>query len=193
MTDSSRPPKLSLIQGGRDRSWQFGALNVWIAVAHEAPFFPDYELIEEDTWRVIGAGRKFREVKEHPIRVMTDVVDQPALEAGSCFRRGRRVFLVMHDIEQDPVCRPEWIDTALACAFRCVDRQQGGSLSLPPPGVEHGHFSLRKSLAALTGALRVAKCEHLGRVWLQVTRAQIDEATRLLDQFANAEPVSSPS
>lgn len=182
-----------MIQGGRDRTWQFGGLQVWIAVAHEPPFFPDYELIEEDTWRVLGAGRKFHEVKEHPVRLMTGVIDQAAMETGTCFRRGRRVFMVMHDIEQDPVCRTEWIEAALARAFRCVDRQQGVTLSMQAPGIEHGHLALANSLEVLTGALRCAECEHLGRVWLQLPRPQIDPAAALLDQYAQTGSVPSPS
>lgn len=193
MTRPSGPPKFSVIPGGRDRNWQFGELKLWIAVAHESPFFPDFELIEEDTWRVIGAGRKFREVHDHPIRIMTDAIEQTALEPGSCLRRGRRVFLVMHEIEQEPVCRPEWIDSALACALRCVDRQQGTSLSLLPPGVEYGRLRIRQSLELLTRALQNADCQYLRKVWLQVRRQQMDSVAGLLDELSGAHSPPAPT
>lgn len=192
MNKPARPSRFKVIRGGRDRHWQFGSLQVWIAVAHEPPFFPDFELIEEDTWRVLGAGRQFREVTDHPIRLMTGVIEQAELEAGSCFRRGRRIFLVIHQIEQEPACRPEWIESALECAFRCVERQQGTSLSLPPPGMEHGNYSLHRSLEVLTGALRSAECTHLQRVWLQLARPQIDTAAELLDQLAASGAAATP-
>lgn len=191
----SQPPRpeFTLIQGGRARNWRFGNLQLQIAVAHEPPFFPDFELIEEDTWRVIGAGRQFHEVKEHPVRLMTGLIDQAELEPGTCLRRARRIFLVIYNIDEEPVCRPEWIESALACALRSVDRQCGNTLCMAPPGMQHGQYALPGSLEILARILHSAQCAHLERIWLQLPRADLDPAAELLEALCKAGPAADPA
>ena len=74
---------LRLIDGGLHRETSFGHLRIVAAPENAAPFEVEAIAFEEDTWLVMSADPKICEPQEHPIRLMTDLIETQPEPVGS--------------------------------------------------------------------------------------------------------------
>ncbi len=152
-------PRLTLVTGGRDHGWTLGSVHLQLAPRESPPFDADLQFVEEDTYRVVAAGPEFREVEEHPVRLMTDLVEQQPLEPGSAFREKRNIILVIYDLDVEPICGPASIRTALRTALDLAASARATSVALPVPGRRHGRTALRTGVGLAVDAFRgLAPC-----------------------------------
>ena len=163
---------LTLIPGLRGRPWRIGDFELVVSPPAEPPFPVQATLLEEDTWRVLSAPPRLPPVEEHPVRVMTDLLDQQPERPGTVLVRGRRWEAIVIDLEQEPVCREAWVGQALQQALREAAQRRLRALALPLLGTRHGGMTLSRSLEILLGVL----ARHPGggrplKLWLQVPAA----------------------
>lgn len=150
----------------RGTGWRYG-----IARAHDSVRSIQALVVEDDTWRVLGANPEFRPTSQHPIRLMSELETAEPLEPGSLFvEEGSpvRIHAVIHDLEQDPICRLGWITQTLVELLRLVESRRYSEIMTPLLGVRHGKVEPARALALLDRALTSSAPPSLSRVWLTI-------------------------
>ena len=162
-------PHLKVIEGGRQPLVTFGLLQVYLDVfTTRSSSLVDVEVVEEDTWQVLSAENVALEVDEHPIRLMTSLIDQQPLAAGDVLKARARWRLVTADFDAEPVTMPEDIKTALEHLLEEVRRNRVRSISMPLLGVSHGHVSAAQSTAILIDTLHRFQHDTNCRIYLRL-------------------------
>lgn len=166
---ADRRAGLRLIQGSLQCQIKFGPIRIVAAPQRSAPFQVDALAVEEDTWLVMSAEPKIGDLQEHPIRLMTDLLEAQPKSVGSVVVQGRnpiRFMAIVHDVNQDPTCREEWVQCALNEIFREAERRKLRALGLPLIGTLHGKLVTQGFAGLFSQALLQASFKHLRRVWL---------------------------
>ncbi len=175
---------MRVISGGRHRAHRFGSVTIVAGTHGDPPFQPEVEVLEEDTWRLLSAPADASPAAEHPVRLMTALIDDRPARPGSVLADGRRWLAVVYDLDQDPVCREEWVSQALDELLRTAARRRCRSLALPLLGHAHGGLHWKRSLALLDGALRNPSqlSPSSLRIWLQLPDELLAAASAILSE-----------
>ena len=156
-------------------------------------FAADAVVVEEDTWLILSAKPEVTIPHEHPVRLMTRLLDAHPLPPGTVFlRQGEPLTLVavVHDFGVEPCCRPEWVATALTEILRICRERGLHSLQLPLLGVRHGRLTAATVLALLVHALREDSHGEPKLIRLTVPREEAREVRRGL--VASSRPAPEP-
>jgi hypothetical protein len=118
------PKTLRLVKGGKAPRTLLDTVQMVSAPESAPPFAVDALLLEQDTALVLGADPKPRVCDEHPIRIMTDLLEFQEKAVGSIIITGQRpyrLYAIVHDFGQEPSTRDEWIGAALETGIdRCL-------------------------------------------------------------------------
>jgi hypothetical protein len=163
-------PLLRLIQGGRSQRATQGVVHVVMAPREQPPFSVDATVVEEDTYLVLSADPRAGEPHpEHPIRVMTSLLEVEPREPGTILVRDRfplEIAAIVHDLDEEPSWREEWVIGALDRALQEAERRQLRSLGLEMLGAIHGRIERPRFLQLLRQALQRIDSRSLERIWL---------------------------
>jgi hypothetical protein len=146
-------------------------VDIVAAPDNRPPFKVDAVAVEEDTFLVMSADRKVHDPKEPLIRIMTRVIETQPKEPGSVFVKGGsplRFLAIVHDLNEEPTWREDWIESALYTIFRETERRELSSIALPFLGTLHGNLDKERFLVLLRSALEKIPVTHLKRLWLVV-------------------------
>ena len=168
---TDKRPKLQLIRGGYPREISLGSVGIVAAPIDTPPFTVDAMAFEEDTFLVLSADRKVRDRGEPLMRVMTRVIETRPETPGSVLVKGKRplhLLAIVHDLNQEPSWKEEWIATALQGIFRETERRKLGSIALPFLGTLHGSLEKGRFVELLRCTLERISPKHLKRLWLVV-------------------------
>lgn len=164
-------PSWRLIRGGRGRAVCLNAVRILAAPQHLPPFAVEAVAAEEDTYFVLSAPAQVRQPIEHPIRVMTEVLEAVGAEPGSVVvRNGRplRFLAVVHDLSAEPSWREDWVASALDGIFREAGRLRLRSIAMPLLATRHGKLERDRFMVLLREAIQRAPPGTLERLWLIV-------------------------
>jgi len=157
-----------------------------VAAPADAPPFPvDAEAAEEDTFLVLSAEPVLHQPPDHPLRIIRDAFAAEPVSPGSVVvREGSplRLLAVVHDLDQDPTWRPEWVAAALAAVLRQCDERALRSLALPLLGSRHGRLGPERFVSLLRDALDAAPPSSLQRLWLVVPKGTPPAVFAALEQ-----------
>ena len=165
----TRQTPLRLIDGGLHCETSFHHLRIVAAPVNAAPFDVDAIAFEEDTWLVMSADPKICEPQEHPIRLMTDLIETKPEPVGSVLIQGSqplRFLAIVHDVNQEPTWKEEWIESALREIFRKAERRRLQAIGLPLIGTLHGRLNNQRFAALLGLVMQQTAFDHLKRLWL---------------------------
>jgi hypothetical protein len=126
---------------------------------------------EEDTFLVMSADPVVRDPKEPLVRIMTRVIETRPEAPGSVLVRGKRplrLLAIVHDLNQEPSWREEWIASALDRIFQLAEDRELESIALPFLGTLHGKLTRERFLVLLRAAISRNPPTHLKRLWLIV-------------------------
>lgn len=163
--------RLRVIRGTYPCQVSLGSLNIVAAPEDMPPFPVDAVAFEEDTFLVLSAPPQVRETKEPLVRVMTRVIETRPKTPGSVLVKGKRplrFLAIVHDLNQEPSWREEWVASALSEIFREAESRRLQSIALPFLGTLHGSLKKQRFLVLLRCALERMSATHLKRVWLIV-------------------------
>jgi len=163
--------ELRLIRGGHHFEMSLGSIRIVAAPKDSPPFQVDAVAAEEDTFIVLSADPVVREPKEHPIRLMTRVIETRPEKPGSVLVKGKRplrLLAIVHDLNQEPSWREEWIASALDGIFREAEDRRLRSIALPLIGTLHGSLEKQRFAVLLRYALERTSPRHLKRLWLVI-------------------------
>lgn len=184
----SREPSLRLIHGGLHRRVHIGRLRLAAAPETAPPFEVEAVVEEEDTHLVLSAPVALPEDPEHPIRLMTALLEEHGEEPGSVIaRKGRplRLLAVVHDLSAEPTWREDWVETTLENVLCETGRRRICSLALPCLATRHGRLEPQRFVVLLRQALVRHAPDSLQRLWLIVPPGASQD---LLKTFEQAEP-----
>jgi hypothetical protein len=163
-------PLLRLIQGGRSHRATQGVVHVVMAPREQPPFAIDATVVEEDTYLVLSADPRAGDPHpEHPIRVMTSLLEVEPRDPGTILVRDRfplEIAAIVHDLDEEPSWREEWVIAALDRALEEAERRHLRSVGLELLGAIHGRLERPRFLQLLRQALQRIESRSLERIWL---------------------------
>ena len=181
----NRRAQLRVVRGGLQKEISYGSLRIVAATENRPPFSVDAVAFEEDTWLIMSADPKVCEPEEHPIRLMTDLINTAPLPVGSVLVKGGKplkFLAVVHDVDQDPTWQESWIEKALLGIFREAEHRRLGAIAIPMLGTRHGRLQPTRFILLLDRALQQSPTNYLERLWLMlpphVSRDIIDSMNR---------------
>jgi len=178
-------PQLRLIQGGYPRRISLGPIDIVAAPENTPPFPVDAIAVEEDTFLVVSADRQVRDPHIPLMRVMTKLIETRPKSPGTVLATGKhplRLLAIVHDFDQEPSWREEWIVSALDGIFRETELRKLKSIALPMLGTLHGSLEKQRFVVLLRNCLNRISLSHLKRLWLVVhgeTGSKIFEILKL--------------
>jgi O-acetyl-ADP-ribose deacetylase (regulator of RNase III) len=131
----------------------------------------DAVVLEEDTYLVLGAEPVARETHEKAERLLERAAaSEPQIPGTVVVKEGSplKFLAVVHDLEEEPSWREEWVEGALAAVLQQAEARGIRSLSLPMLGTLHGTFEAERFVELLRKALESVWLGRLENVWLVV-------------------------
>lgn len=171
-------PRLKLIQGGRRSIVSFGLVRITAAPEERPPFPVEAVVFEEDTYLVLSADWKKIESEDHPVVIMTEAFGMEPEKPGKVVvyeGSPLRFLAVVHDLDQEPSWREEWVGKALENIFQEVERRGLRSIALPFLGTKHGSLEMRHFVSLLVDFLEENSFSHPLRIWLVMPGDSEDE------------------
>lgn len=167
--DNQARQKFRLIQGGLQCQTVFASLNVIAAPEKSPPFKVDAIAYEEDTWLMMSAEPEIADPPEHPIRLMTDLIEAQPRAAGSVVVREKnplQFLAIVHDVNQDPTWREQWVEACLEKIFNESEQRMLQAIGLPLLGTKHGRLGMKRFIFLLRRVLKQIAFKHLKHLWL---------------------------
>jgi hypothetical protein len=164
-------PRLRLIRGGRPSRFAMGSVDIVVATEDKPPFRTDAVAYEEDTLLVLSAPVELNEPPEPLIRLLTELKEMKPEKPGSVLVKATsplRLLAVVHDLNQEPSWKEEWVAKALEGIFRETEQRKLHSLALPFLGTRHGSLGKERFLVLLCSALEGIVTRSLKRIWLML-------------------------
>lgn len=162
----------------------FGPTQIIAAPKNRQPFPVDAVAFEEDTFLVLSADTTVREPHEPLMRVITRVIETRPETPGSVLVKGKRplrLLAIVHDLNQEPSWREEWIESALRGIFQEVESRRLKSLALPFLGTLHGPLDKQRFVMLLREALERMEFKQLKYLWLIVPAGTDREILEILE------------
>jgi hypothetical protein len=173
--------KAKLIQGSHHSEIWIGPVRIFVAPLDLPPFIVEAVAEEEDTYLVLSADSEVQESHEDPERLMAALLKTSPLTPGSVIvtdKRPLHLLAVVHDLNQEPSWKEEWVISALDGIFRETENRKLRTIALPMLGTVHGSLEKHRFLVLLREALERSCTRHLGQLWLIVpagtTRAVLE-------------------
>lgn len=180
-------PQLTVLEGGRSRQVRVGSLKVVVAPRDRSPFPVEAVAAEEDTFLVLSTPPRLPLPAQHPIRVMTSVWELQPEPLGTVVVKGEhplRLLAVVHDLNQDPTWREEWIVGAIDAILRQAAQRRLTAMALPLLGCRHGRLSPERFVELLTASLVRLAPDGLRHLWLMTPRLLEQRVKDRLRQLA---------
>jgi len=160
-----------------------GATAVTVTPPDAAPFPVQAVIEEQDTALILDMEPVLRPPRQSTPALVSAMQQQRPRRPGEVIvRRGRplRLLAVVHDLDREPGCQAEWIETALTGVLqRCV-RYRVRSAAVPQLGSVHGRFSGMHFVRLLRDALARHNLPYPERLWLIAPEGDCDWIGRYL-------------
>jgi|TARA_B100000315_G_scaffold184003_1_gene172984 hypothetical protein len=177
-------PKLRLIQGGNRCEALIGSVKIVASTKNRPPFKVDAIAAEEDTYLVLSEDLEIHEPTDHPIRLLTEVLETRPETPGTVLVKDKypyKLLAIVHDLGQDPSWKEKWVVSALQGIFHETEKRKVRSLALPMLGTLHGSLDKKCFVAFLKKALHQAAPRYLKCLWLIVPADFKREIIQLLE------------
>jgi len=147
----------------------YGSIRIVAAPEDSPPFDVEAITLEEDTWLIMSADPEACELEENPIRLMTELIEtrpEPVGSVKTIAGKPIRFYAIVHDVDQEPIWREEWVESALKELFLKAEQQKLHSIGLPLLGTSYGKLGTERFVVLLGRALKQTNFNHLKRLWL---------------------------
>lgn len=175
-----RDKKFKLIKGGAGSEVNINGVIMDVIPDSISPLPVEVRVFEEDTHLVLTVDPVMRYTEEHPIRLMTRVMEMKPHKPGTVARKHSSWYAVVHDLDADPVCREEWIGSAYREILRLTEKRGVVRLGMPLLGTVHGTLPARDSLRLLLHHLALQHYAILKKILLLAKPGQAKELRSML-------------
>jgi hypothetical protein len=186
--NAQHSPTLRLIRGDLDQVVRLGHLSIQLAPHERPPFAVTAVAVEQDTALVLDEEpvlnvphSSLKQLGEEMERFTEPVPGSILVLNGSPYR----LYSVVHDLEQEPSWREEWVQKALENLLRLVERQHLSPLALPLLGNRFGNLAPERFIQLLCNAAERFPPSSNIKVWLVVPRHTIHHLLQTLRHYAN--------
>ena len=124
---------MKLVYGGQAKDIFFRGINITLAPRETPPFSVDVMVFEEDTNLVLTVDQEKEYVMEHPIRIMTDIMNAPKHQPGTVVTNGNSWYAVVIDLDEEPICRKEWCEKAFEQVLQLAKKTGGDFPGIAAP------------------------------------------------------------
>lgn len=181
-----RPSNLRLIRGDLDRVVRIGHTRIQVAPQDRPPFNVNALAVEQDTALVLGDDSMELATSRPTTEFKSDLehLSEP-LPGSVLVKRGtpKRLYAIVHDLEQDPSIRQEWVVKALHNIMRLADRQPLHAIAMPLLGTRYGQLEQRRFLELLCYILTKYPPSSPLKLWLIAPRYDVHELLEVLELF----------
>jgi len=179
-----RRSNFELIRGGRGSEISIGPVRIVAAPEDQPPFPVEAMVFEEDTYLVLSADWEKIESEAHPVVILTEAFEmEPEKPGRVVVYEGSplRFLAVVHDLDQEPSWREDWIGKALEEVFREAERRNLQRIALPFLGTKHGSLEKKRFVGLLVDFLEKNSSSHPLRIWLAMPGDLGDEIIEWLE------------
>jgi len=185
---ASQPSFLHLIAGDLSKIVQLGNVSIQLGPQQRPPFPVSAVVVEQDTAMVLDEEQSFYAPLDSLQRLREEVERFREPQLGSVIiQRGkpRRLYAIVHDLEQEPTWREEWIITALENLFHEAGRLHLKDLAMPLLGTRYGSLSQQRFLELLCNTLQATPPGRPLKLWLIAPRHRIHGLLMALHRYTD--------
>ena len=180
------PPTLRLIRGDLDRVVKIGNTRLQVSPLDRPPFAVNAVTVEQDTAMVLGEEPTLYAPSQSLKEISSELehISEP-LPGSVLVKRGspKRLLAIIHDLEQDPTLRQEWVVKALHNMVRLADRQPLQAIALPLLGTRYGQLDKHRFIELLCLTLTKYPPASPLKLWIIAPRHDVHELLQELEQF----------
>jgi len=176
--------KFKLITGGAAGNIVINGVVLDIIADSTMSLSVDVRVFEEDTYLVLTVDPVMRYPDEHPIKLMTHIMEAKPRQPGSVVTKDSSWYAVVHDLDADPICREEWIVSAYMESLKLAEELGVGRLGLPLLGTVHGQFPSRESMDLLLREVRSQIFSRLKRIVILAEKGFEEELRKMLGELS---------
>ena len=164
---------------------KYNNITIACGLEEDTPSLPiDVTVVEEDTWQVLAADNAAQESDEHPIRLMTSLIDQKPATPGEIIIHGTQWRSIIVDLDRYPVCETSWIVQTVQQLALQIEKHRISGISMPILGLRFDCIKTETFLEALENhLLSNPDLETLDNIWLRVPDDLLPEVTEILTKF----------
>ncbi len=178
-------PKLKIIHGGLEDIRKIGNVLIIASPDESPPFEPDAEVKEEDTFLIMSPPRQDMKVMEESLtRLMTKLLETEPIPPGTVIVKEGfpvRLIAIIYDVNQEPIWKSKWIESALIRIFEESESRKIKSLSMPMLGTVYGKMPVKEFINIFTAVLLRTTPQYPRRLWLRVPYGDSKKITGMMD------------
>ncbi len=181
---------LQLISGDLSRVVHIGMVSIQIGPQQRPPFQVSAIVVEQDTAMVLDDDTTITSPLDSLERLREEVERFREPELGSVvIQRGkpRKLYAIIHDLEQDPTWREEWIISAICTLFNEAERLHLTDLAMPLLGTRFGKLSPQRFIELLCNHLQRSPPPHPLKLWLIAPRHRTHSLLMTLYRYKNSQ------
>lgn len=178
--------RFTILEGGKDKQLTVNTVKLAVIPVSTSPLPVEVRVFEEDTHLVLTVDPVMRYTEEHPVRLMTRVMEAKPKKPGSIVTNNASWYAVVHDLDADPTWRREWISQAYQTTLTLAEKKMIRQLGLPLLGSVHGKLPPADSLNLLIDAVKSLSFQHLKEILILTPQSEVQETkTRLQNRACN--------
>lgn len=168
---------MKLIRGGRSKNISCNGVQMTVIDNESLPYSAEVMVFEEDTHLILTADREIHYQEEHPIRLMTDIMNAGKNSLGSLVVNDRSWYAVVIDVNAETMCHPQSVSQAYKNVFAHLKSKKIVCAGMHLLGLIHGKMVINQAVNLFLGGLHTQNINCLRHVWVVVPTADI-KATR---------------
>lgn len=179
---------LHLISGDLSQVIRVGKVSIQIGPQQRPPFPVSAIVVEQDTAMVLDDEPSISVPTDSLQRLREEVERFREPQPGSVVTqrgRPRRLYAIIHDLEQDPTWREEWIVTALETLFTEAERLHLADFAMPLLGTRFGKLSSQRFIELLCDTLHRSPPNRPLKLWLIAPRHRTHSLLMTLHRYSN--------
>lgn len=163
---------MKLLHGGLPKYSIINGIKIVAAPRQQPPFVVEVMVFEEDTNLILTVDKEIYYQEEHPIRLMTSLINAKNHQVGSLVKNQNSWYAVVVDINADTICTSSWVLKAYKNLFSDLVARK-----IPAAGIhllgQHGKLPLQLAVQLLLDTIRAVPQCYLRRIWLIVPEQDI--------------------
>ncbi|MBW2029010.1 MAG: hypothetical protein JRH06_05380 [Deltaproteobacteria bacterium] len=185
-TDRKKVGHVKILHGRKHFAMRCATYPVVAAPPGSPPFDVDAIVLEEDTFLVMSAPPEVRDVKTPMMEIMTKLIETRPQRPGCVLVKDRsplRFLAVIYDFNEEPICREEWVESALGRIWQETERRRLRSIGLPLLGTGYGVIGTKRSIEILKHGLKEIQPPSLERLWLIISKETGIEELKMMEEL----------
>lgn len=177
-------PKLTLLPGGKKENQVLvKGVRITVIPVTRSPLPVDVRVFEEDTHLVLTVDPVMRYTEEHPIRLLNSLSSDKTGKPGSIVVNGASWYAVVHDLDAEKTCRPEWVAGAYRDLLGLARKKKIRRIGTPLLGSVHGNISYAQSLELLAREINSLSCIVTWQIFILTEKKHMNNVLVSLREF----------